>query len=203
MASAALQVVIDQLRANPIDPQACSEMLCAAFPAVAALEGPTATPVDAGGIPAEGWWRIMPQQTNIFALFYTCVTSVRCYGSEKNASDIAEALGVLRAAVSQWTPGHANVVPRILASQLSSRRPYATHTRTTGCNCRVTLLAAKIALPDAVTPGSSYYTDIGQLVGVPLDSDTGTPDKRAREQLSRWYVPASCDTAFCSRFLGA
>jgi acetyl esterase/lipase len=53
MASAELQVVIDQLRANPIDPQASLEVLRAAFPAAAAPEGTTATPVDAGGRAAE------------------------------------------------------------------------------------------------------------------------------------------------------
>ena len=53
MASAELQAVIDQLRANPIDPQASIEALRAAFPAAPAPEGTTATPVDAGGLPAE------------------------------------------------------------------------------------------------------------------------------------------------------
>ena len=53
MASAELQAVIDQLRANPIDPQASLEVLRAAFPAAPAPEGTTATPVQAGSIPAE------------------------------------------------------------------------------------------------------------------------------------------------------
>jgi acetyl esterase/lipase len=53
MASAELQAVIDQLRANPIDPQASLEVLRAAFPAAPAPEGTTATAVDAGGLPAE------------------------------------------------------------------------------------------------------------------------------------------------------
>jgi monoterpene epsilon-lactone hydrolase len=53
MASAELQAVIDQLRANPIDPQASVEVLRAAFPAADAPQGTTATPVDAGGLPAE------------------------------------------------------------------------------------------------------------------------------------------------------
>jgi monoterpene epsilon-lactone hydrolase len=53
MASAALQDVIDQLRANPLDPHASLETLRAAFPETAAPAGSTATPVDAGGIPAE------------------------------------------------------------------------------------------------------------------------------------------------------
>jgi monoterpene epsilon-lactone hydrolase len=53
MASAELRAVIDQLRANPIDPQASLEVLRAAFPAAAAPEGTTATPVDAGGLAAE------------------------------------------------------------------------------------------------------------------------------------------------------
>jgi epsilon-lactone hydrolase len=53
MASAELQTVIEQLRTNPIDPQASLEVLRSAFPAAPALEGTTATPVDAGGLPAE------------------------------------------------------------------------------------------------------------------------------------------------------
>jgi acetyl esterase/lipase len=53
MASAELQAVIDQLRANPIDPQASIEALRAAAPAADAPQGTTATPVNAGGLPAE------------------------------------------------------------------------------------------------------------------------------------------------------
>ncbi len=53
MASAELQAVIDQLRENPIDPAATVETLRGAFPEAPAPEGTTATPVDAGGIPAE------------------------------------------------------------------------------------------------------------------------------------------------------
>jgi acetyl esterase/lipase len=53
MPSVELQAVIDQLRANPIDPQASIEDLRAAFPTADAPEGTTATPVDAGGLSAE------------------------------------------------------------------------------------------------------------------------------------------------------
>ncbi len=53
MASAELQAVIDQLRANPIEPNATVEVLRASFPEAPAPEGTTATPVNAGGVPAE------------------------------------------------------------------------------------------------------------------------------------------------------
>lgn len=53
MASAALQAVIDQLRANPIAADAPLAVLRAAFPEVPAPEGTLVTPVDAGGVRAE------------------------------------------------------------------------------------------------------------------------------------------------------
>ena len=53
MASAALQAVIDQLRANPIAADAPLALLRAAFPEVPAPEGTMVTPVDAGGVRAE------------------------------------------------------------------------------------------------------------------------------------------------------
>jgi monoterpene epsilon-lactone hydrolase len=53
MASAELQAVIDQLRANPLEPHAPLDVLRAAFPEAPAPEGTTATPINAGGIPAE------------------------------------------------------------------------------------------------------------------------------------------------------
>jgi acetyl esterase/lipase len=68
MASAELQAVIDQLRANPIDPQASIEELRAAFPAADAPEGTTATPVDAGGLPAE--WVVAGQAAADQRLLY-------------------------------------------------------------------------------------------------------------------------------------
>lgn len=53
MASAELQTVIDQLRANPIAPDAPLDVLRAAFPEAPAPEGVTTTSVDAGGVAAE------------------------------------------------------------------------------------------------------------------------------------------------------
>ncbi len=53
MASPELQAVIEQLRTNPIDPNATVEDLRASFPEAPAPEGTTATPIDAGGVPAE------------------------------------------------------------------------------------------------------------------------------------------------------
>lgn len=53
MASAQLQEVITALKANPIDPGASVEELRAWMEASEAPEGTTATPVDAGGVPAE------------------------------------------------------------------------------------------------------------------------------------------------------
>lgn len=53
MASAALQAVIDQLRANPIPADAPLAVLRAAFPEAPAPEGTMVTPVDAGGVRAE------------------------------------------------------------------------------------------------------------------------------------------------------
>jgi len=53
MASSELQAVIEQLRTNPLDPNATVDELRADFPEAPALEGTTATPVDAGGVPAE------------------------------------------------------------------------------------------------------------------------------------------------------
>jgi acetyl esterase/lipase len=68
MASVELQAVIDQLRANPIDPQASIEALRAAFPAADAPEGTTATPVNAGGRPAE--WVVADQAAADQRLLY-------------------------------------------------------------------------------------------------------------------------------------
>ncbi len=53
MASEQLQVVIDQLRANPLEPDAPLDVLRGAFPEAPEPEGVTATAVDAGGLPAE------------------------------------------------------------------------------------------------------------------------------------------------------
>ncbi len=53
MASAELQAVIEQLRANPIDPSATVDVLRASFPEAPALEGTTVTPIDVGGVAAE------------------------------------------------------------------------------------------------------------------------------------------------------
>ncbi len=53
MASAELQGLIDELRANPIDAEASAEDLRAWYAATESFEGTTATPVDAGGVPAE------------------------------------------------------------------------------------------------------------------------------------------------------
>jgi monoterpene epsilon-lactone hydrolase len=53
MASAALQAVIDQLRANPIPADADLAVLCAAFPDAPAPEGTRVTSVEAGGIRGE------------------------------------------------------------------------------------------------------------------------------------------------------
>ena len=53
MASAALQAVIDQLRANPIPADADLAVLRAAFPDAPAPEGTRATPVEAGGVRGE------------------------------------------------------------------------------------------------------------------------------------------------------
>ena len=53
MASSELQAVIEQLRTNPLDPNATVDELRASFPEAPAPEGTSATPVDAGGVPAE------------------------------------------------------------------------------------------------------------------------------------------------------
>jgi acetyl esterase/lipase len=53
MASSELQAVIEQLRTNPIDPNATVDELRAAFPEAPAPEGTTATLADADGVPAE------------------------------------------------------------------------------------------------------------------------------------------------------
>lgn len=53
MASAALQAVIDELRANPILADAPLTVLRATFPEAPAPEGTMVTPVDAGGVRAE------------------------------------------------------------------------------------------------------------------------------------------------------
>jgi monoterpene epsilon-lactone hydrolase len=53
MASAALQAVIDQLRANPIPADADVAVLRAAFPDTPAPEGTRVTPVKAGGVRGE------------------------------------------------------------------------------------------------------------------------------------------------------
>ena len=53
MASAALQAVIDQLRANPIPAEADVAVLRAAFPDAPAPEGTRVTPVAAGSVRGE------------------------------------------------------------------------------------------------------------------------------------------------------
>jgi monoterpene epsilon-lactone hydrolase len=68
MASAELQAVIDQLRANPLDANAPLEVLRTAFPEAPAPDGTTATPIDAGGIPAE--WVVADNASPELRLLY-------------------------------------------------------------------------------------------------------------------------------------
>lgn len=68
MASAALQAVIDQLRANPIPADAPLAVLRAAFPETLAPEGTLVTRVDAGGV--RGEWVVADNATPDRRLLY-------------------------------------------------------------------------------------------------------------------------------------